>query len=59
MRKRTYRHMEIEFGRFYTEIHLPWRAAPEPIEASYANGFLEPYPKSHHLSVTEKQPLEE
>jgi HSP20 family protein len=58
----TYHHMEIGFGKFYTEVHLPWPATPEMVEARYANGFLEvtisPSP-SHHVSITGKQPLEE
>jgi len=32
--------MEINYGEFRTEIHLPWALSEDEIEAVYENGFL-------------------
>ena len=39
-RKRVYQQMEIHYGDFRSEIHLPWSVEPQSIEAKYGDGFL-------------------
>jgi HSP20 family protein len=36
----TYQQMEIRYGRFRSQVHLPWALEPQGQQASYANGFL-------------------
>lgn len=38
--KRAYQQMEISWGEFRTEVHLPWPVDEERIEARYLDGFL-------------------
>jgi HSP20 family protein len=38
--KLAYQQMEISYGDFRTEIHLPWAIEEEEIEATYKDGFL-------------------
>jgi len=52
--KRTYHQMEIRFGEFHAEVHLPWPVEPEDVAASYADGFLEvhlPRPGAQRVPV--------
>ena len=38
--KLAYQQMEIEYGHFMTQVHLPWSVEAEGIEAVYDRGFL-------------------
>ena len=38
--KRIYHQMEIPFGEFRTEIHVPWEPALEQTSVEYEIGFL-------------------
>lgn len=38
--KLAYQQMEIQHGRFRTEVHLPWALEPAGQQATYADGFL-------------------
>lgn len=38
--KQTYYQMEIGYGDFHVEVHLPWIVDPDCVEATYENGFL-------------------
>ncbi len=38
--KRVYQQMEIHYGDFRSEIHLPWTVDAKSIEAEYEDGFL-------------------
>jgi HSP20 family molecular chaperone IbpA len=38
--KRVYQQMEIHYGDFRSEIHLPWSVEPGSIEAEYEDGSL-------------------
>jgi HSP20 family molecular chaperone IbpA len=38
--KLAYQQMEILYGRFETEVYLPWAIDEEQIEATYRSGFL-------------------
>jgi len=38
--KLTYHQMEIQYGRFRTEVHLPWALEGAEQAASYEDGFL-------------------
>jgi HSP20 family protein len=38
--KLAYQQMEIHYGRFRTEVHLPWALAPTGQTANYENGLL-------------------
>ena len=38
--KLAYQQMEILYGEFETNVHLPWNIDEEAIEATYRNGFL-------------------
>jgi HSP20 family protein len=52
--KRAYHQMEIHFGEFRAEVHLPWQVEPESVEATYEDGFLMvrlPCPGVQHVSV--------
>ena len=56
--KRTYHQMEIRFGEFRAEVHLPWQVEPEDAEASYEEGFLTvrlPRPRSQHVPVVKAE----
>jgi len=53
--KQTYRQMEIHYGEFRTEIHLPWAVEPDRVEATYEAGFLRilfPRQRAHRVQVT-------
>ena len=54
--KQMYHQMEIRFGEFRAEVYLPWRVAPEDVEASYEEGFLKvhlPRPRAQRVPVIE------
>jgi HSP20 family protein len=36
----SYQQMEIRYGEFRTEVHIPWAIVRDKIEATYENGFL-------------------
>jgi HSP20 family protein len=38
--KLTYQQMEIRYGRFRTQVYLPWAIDGNDIHAGYENGFL-------------------
>jgi HSP20 family protein len=38
--QRAYHQMEIYFGEFFIDIHLPLPVEPQGVEAAYKNGFL-------------------
>jgi HSP20 family protein len=38
--KLAYQQMEIRYGRFRTQVHLPWAIDPDGQTATYADGFL-------------------
>lgn len=38
--KLAYLQMEIDYGHFMTQVHLPWSVEAEGIEAAYDQGFL-------------------
>ncbi len=38
--KRAYHQMEIHFGEFRAEVHLPWQVEPQAVDAAYEDGFL-------------------
>lgn len=38
--KLAYQRMEINYGEFSTEVHLPWSLCEDEIEAVYEDGFL-------------------
>ena len=38
--KRAYQQMEIRYGRFRTQVYLPWAVDAGQTEALYDNGFL-------------------
>lgn len=38
--KLTYQQMEIRYGKFRTEVHLPWALDSENQTATYEDGFL-------------------
>jgi HSP20 family protein len=38
--KLSYQQMEIRYGRFRTQVHLPWPLDDQAIVASYDDGFL-------------------
>jgi HSP20 family protein len=38
--KRAYQQMEIRYGRFRTQVHLPWAIDPAQTGAQYENGLL-------------------
>jgi len=53
--KRAYHQMEIRYGAFRAEVHLPWPADPEQVEATYETGFLKivlPRPPVRRVPVT-------
>ncbi len=53
--KRAYHQMEIRYGTFRTEVHLPWTTDPERVEATYEAGFLKirlPRPSVRRVPVT-------
>jgi HSP20 family protein len=55
--KQTYHQMEIRFGEFRAEVHLPWHVEPEDVEACYQEGFLTvhlPRPTSQRVPVVER-----
>jgi len=44
--------MEINYGEFLTEIHLPWSLSEDEIEAVYEDGFLSVFlPKRRETRV--------
>jgi len=52
--KQIYYQMEIPFGEFRAEVHLPWTIEPEEVEASYEEGFLTvrlPRPRERRVPV--------
>lgn len=54
--KRAYHQMEIRFGKFRTEVYLPWPVKPEDVKASYEEGFLTvrlPRPNVQHVPIVE------
>jgi HSP20 family molecular chaperone IbpA len=56
--KRAYHQMEIRYGEFRTELHLPWTVDPDRVEATYEDGFLRvflPRPSTHHVVVVEQK----
>jgi len=60
--KRTYHQMEIRFGGFCVEVHLPWPVEPEGVEASYEEGFLKvhlPRPRGQCVPVVEAEQEED
>jgi len=59
--KRTYHQLEIRYGAFRTEVHLPWLVDPEQVEATYESGFLQillPRPSAHRVPVVEQRRCE-
>jgi len=38
--KLAYQRMEINYGEFRTEVHLPWALSEDEIDAVYEDGFL-------------------
>jgi HSP20 family molecular chaperone IbpA len=38
--KVAYQRLEIAYGEFMTQVHVPWPVAAEHIEAEYIQGFL-------------------
>jgi HSP20 family protein len=38
--RRSWQRMEIPYGRFLTEAHIPWDIDSERIRATYQDGFL-------------------
>lgn len=38
--KLAYQQMEISYGRFKTDVYVPWPVAEDEIEAQYKDGFL-------------------
>jgi HSP20 family protein len=38
--KLTYQQMEIHYGRFRTQVYLPWALDSQRVEATYEGGFL-------------------
>jgi HSP20 family protein len=38
--KLAYQQMEIRYGKFRTQVHLPWALDPDGQSASYESGFL-------------------
>ncbi|HHS97222.1 MAG TPA: Hsp20/alpha crystallin family protein [Chloroflexi bacterium] len=55
--KRAYHQMEIRYGPFRTEVHLPWTTDPEQVEAIYEAGFLKiklPRPPARRVPVTQR-----
>lgn len=38
--KLAYQQMEIRYGRFRTQVHLPWAIDDDGVAASYRDGFL-------------------
>lgn len=52
--KQVYHQMEIRYGEFRTEIHLPWIVDSERVDAVYEDGFLRiflPRPPRHQVTV--------
>jgi len=57
--KRTYHQMEIRFGAFRVEVHLPWAVDPESVQASYDEGLLQvrlPRSGARRVPVVEAEP---
>jgi len=38
--KLAYQQMEIPYGQFETEVHIPWTVEEDTIKATYQDGFL-------------------
>ena len=60
--KRAYHQMEIHFGEFRAEVHLPWQVEPEAVVATYEDGFLTvrlPRPGAQRASVAGTGPEED
>ena len=38
--KLAYQRMEVNYGEFRTEVHVPWSLREDEIEAMYEDGFL-------------------
>lgn len=50
--KLAYQQMEILYGQFETEVHLPWAIEEDKIEATYRDGFLSVFlPKAQPRQV--------
>jgi HSP20 family protein len=64
--KLTYQQMEIRYGKFRTQVYLPWALDSTHIEATYEGGFLKvilPKARAHRISVDvaqdESSPMKE
>lgn len=54
--KRVYYQMEIRFGPFRSEIHLPWSVQSEDVEATYEQGLLRifiPRPAPRRVAISQ------
>jgi len=57
--KQTYHQMEIRFGEFRAEAHLPWPVEAEDVKATYEEGFLKvhlPRPRARRVLAVETKP---
>lgn len=55
--QRAYHQVEIRFGEFYIDLHLPAPVIPGGVKADYDNGFLVitlPKEKSRRIQVEEE-----
>jgi HSP20 family protein len=54
--KLAYQRMEILYGEFRTEVHLPWAANASAVDATYDNGLLTvvlPKASTLHVPISE------
>ncbi len=50
--KLAYQQMEIRYGRFRTQVYLPWAVDSARVEATYDLGLLRVFlPKTHALRI--------
>jgi HSP20 family protein len=56
--KLTYQQMEIRYGKFRTQVYLPWALDSTHIEATYDDGFLKvvlPKAQPHKVAIDTTQ----